>query len=114
MTGRLSDREIFLKAIDLTGDARRAFLDEACGDDVELRHRVERLLEVDARPSEASTTPYVSEPSRRRCSIRRTTPQVSATRSDSGPATSSMASRSSKHLVRAAWVSSISPSSSSR
>ncbi len=63
MTDRPSDREIFLKAIDLTGDARRAFLDEACGDDVELRHRVERLLEVDARPSEASTTPYASEQS---------------------------------------------------
>lgn len=35
---------IFQSAIDRTPDQRSAFLDTACGDDVELRQQVESLL----------------------------------------------------------------------
>ena len=45
MTG--SERTIFLEALDRADPAERAaFLDRACGDKAELRHRVERLLEA--------------------------------------------------------------------
>lgn len=40
----MSERDIFLKAIDLSVENRRAFLEEACGTDAELRHKVEALF----------------------------------------------------------------------
>ena len=43
----VTERTIFLEALDRTDPAERAdFLDRACGDKVELRHRVERLLQI--------------------------------------------------------------------
>jgi serine/threonine-protein kinase len=43
--------EVFDGALDRTGDARRAFLDEACAGEPELRREVEALLSADARPA---------------------------------------------------------------
>ena len=44
----MSDESIFAAALDKApGADRRAFLDEACGDDGALRQRVERLLDAD-------------------------------------------------------------------
>ncbi len=44
----MSDESIFAAALDKApGAERRAFLDEACGDDSALRLRIERLLEAD-------------------------------------------------------------------
>ncbi len=40
-------REIFAKASNLAGAERTAYLDEACGDDADLRNEVESLLEHD-------------------------------------------------------------------
>jgi serine/threonine protein kinase/tetratricopeptide (TPR) repeat protein len=46
----MDDESIFLAAIDKApGAERRAFLNEACSGDDALRHRVEQLLEADAR-----------------------------------------------------------------
>ena len=42
-------RDIFMNAIDLEGPARVAYLDQACGDDLDLRAEVEKLLAVDDR-----------------------------------------------------------------
>ena len=46
MTGEqiVSDREIFKKAVQLPPEQRAAYLDEACGDNLELREDVESLL----------------------------------------------------------------------
>ncbi|MBL8695427.1 MAG: protein kinase [Planctomycetes bacterium] len=41
-------REAFERAVALEPDRRRAYLDESCGDDAELRTLVERLLEEDS------------------------------------------------------------------
>ncbi|MHC4406583.1 MAG: hypothetical protein ACYTG0_43715, partial [Planctomycetota bacterium] len=42
----MSDREIFMAALDKTSpNERNAYLDEICGDDAELRRRVEALLQ---------------------------------------------------------------------
>lgn len=40
--------ELFRQAIDLSPDARPAFLDAACGDDLELRAEVDELLAIDS------------------------------------------------------------------
>ncbi|MCP5516291.1 MAG: protein kinase [Verrucomicrobiales bacterium] len=58
-------RDLFLEAADMDdGPARAAFLDEACGDDLVLRQRVEALLNAEARaggpPSAASSAVPVS------------------------------------------------------
>jgi WD40 repeat protein/serine/threonine protein kinase len=46
----MSDESIFAAALGKApGAERRAFLDEACGDDEALRRRIERLLEADDR-----------------------------------------------------------------
>jgi serine/threonine protein kinase len=59
MTG--SERTIFIEALDKADPAERAaYLDGACGDDADLRRRVERLLEaIDSAGSfmESSTAP---------------------------------------------------------
>ncbi|WP_221031496.1 serine/threonine-protein kinase [Actomonas aquatica] len=44
-----AEDEIFLNALERTGAARAAYLDEACGDDSELRTRIERLLAMSER-----------------------------------------------------------------
>ncbi|MHC4403702.1 MAG: WD40 domain-containing protein [Planctomycetota bacterium] len=42
----MNEREIFMAALDRTSpEERRAYLDEVCGDDVDLRQRVEALLQ---------------------------------------------------------------------
>src|SRR5262249_3881787 len=44
-------KSIFLAAVEMaTGEERAAFLDDACGSDVELRRRVEKLLRVHDEP----------------------------------------------------------------
>ncbi len=40
---------IFDRALELAGDARSRYLDEACGNDEELRAQVEKMLEADQR-----------------------------------------------------------------
>ena len=40
----MSEREIFFAALELDGDARAAYLKEACEGDEALREGVERLL----------------------------------------------------------------------
>src|SRR5580700_533221 len=49
-------QEIFQAAIDLSAAPRDAYLDEACGDDADLRARVHRLIEA------ADETQTISEP----------------------------------------------------
>ena len=46
MDEHTSDRveEIFMAALDVPGEGRSAFVDDACGDDEALRAEVERLL----------------------------------------------------------------------
>ena len=56
-------REIFLKACDLPVGDLPDFLDASCGEDIALRARVVRLLELDRRDAEAPTTPHPPEPS---------------------------------------------------
>jgi len=46
--------ELFQRAVELPGAERRAFLDEACADDEELRREVELLLRHDESSSEGS------------------------------------------------------------
>ena len=48
MTGEqiLSDREVFKRAVPLPPEERAAYLDQACGDNVELRQEVESLLQA--------------------------------------------------------------------
>ena len=41
--------EIFLKVCDLPAGDRTAYLHEACGDDTELRHELEKMLKQDGR-----------------------------------------------------------------
>ncbi len=41
--------ELFHTALECSPEARRAFLDKACGEDTELRRRVETLLSQDAQ-----------------------------------------------------------------
>ncbi len=47
MGERRKAKSVFLLAADLTGDARRAVIDEHCGDDAALRAEVESLLRFD-------------------------------------------------------------------
>ncbi|HEY7547377.1 MAG TPA: hypothetical protein VID27_20950, partial [Blastocatellia bacterium] len=49
--------EIFYAAIERDSALRPAFLDEACGDDVELRAEVESLIAAHERPGEFIDTP---------------------------------------------------------
>jgi len=37
-------KEVYDRALDLSGDAREGFLAEACGDDEDMRREVESLL----------------------------------------------------------------------
>ena len=66
----MDDRSIFLDALDKGGpEDRTTFLDEACGDDAELRRRVEILLAahedagsfLDKRPEELAATASTEE-----------------------------------------------------
>jgi serine/threonine-protein kinase len=50
---------IFDAALDLAPNDRAGYLAQACADDFELRHRVERLLEAHDRPSEFLQAPAV-------------------------------------------------------
>ena len=49
-------KRLFLVVADLPADERRAYLDEACADDAELRREIERLLASDRRPDELLAT----------------------------------------------------------
>ena len=54
MTSRRHKRltEIFLRASELPEKRRRAYLDEACSDDADLRARVEGMLYAEQDPPE--------------------------------------------------------------
>ena len=58
--GSMSELDIFAKLIEMPADQRPAELDRACGDDVEMRARLERLLENDEKADEKflSPTPF--------------------------------------------------------
>jgi eukaryotic-like serine/threonine-protein kinase len=59
-------RDVFLSAAEVTAAARAAYLDSACGPDVELRVAVERLLDAHANPAkvlEATVGPARPAPS---------------------------------------------------
>ena len=43
---------LFERALELDGDERRRFLDELSESDLELRTEVERLIELEGRPSD--------------------------------------------------------------
>src|SRR5688500_924592 len=43
-------KDLFLEALDRPPDERAAFVAEVCGDDVDLRHEVESLLQFHAAP----------------------------------------------------------------
>lgn len=49
--------EIFTKAAELPPECRRAYLEQACGGDEELLHKVEELLEVQQRSKEFMENP---------------------------------------------------------
>jgi serine/threonine protein kinase len=58
MTGnRKRDVEVFTEAIQLPNEERIAFLDRACADDVDLRHRIEKLLRSNDRAWDFLETP---------------------------------------------------------
>jgi len=50
MAAMKNPRDIFLDALDRAPADRAAYLDEACGDDAALRHRVEALLRAHDDP----------------------------------------------------------------
>jgi predicted ATPase/tRNA A-37 threonylcarbamoyl transferase component Bud32 len=50
-------RDVFEQALDLAPSPRAAFLDEACGRDLDLRREVEAMLEVHDRPGTFLTVP---------------------------------------------------------
>ncbi len=54
--------ELFHRAAELHGDARRAFLAEACAGDDALRRELESLLASDARTGELRVQPFVARP----------------------------------------------------
>src|SRR5438874_13694501 len=51
--------ELFKRALDCPGEQRSVFLDETCGDDVELRREVESLLRFNEHDSEFLEQPAV-------------------------------------------------------
>ncbi len=55
-------KSLFLAALEKAGDERRAFLDEACAGDPELRGRLEQLLRAHERPDSLPAAPPVSGP----------------------------------------------------
>lgn len=56
----MEDKDIFLQALELESpEERKAFLDEACGDDVTLRALVDELLDSSAEAGEFLETPAV-------------------------------------------------------
>jgi len=69
MTGEFSTgqwnrvREIYERALELTGADRRAFLDESCAGDEALRARLERLLSAYENNPDFLETPLLLEPS---------------------------------------------------
>ncbi|HTL54058.1 MAG TPA: serine/threonine-protein kinase [Candidatus Limnocylindrales bacterium] len=54
---RKRDIELFTEAIQLALEERMAFLERACGDDVDLRHRIEVLLKFNERAGDFLETP---------------------------------------------------------
>ena len=54
MTSRRHQRltAVFLRASELPEEERRAYLEQACGDDADLRARVERMLQAEEHPPE--------------------------------------------------------------
>src|SRR5438046_2409902 len=55
-------KELFVAAVDLPDSgARIAFLESACGDDADLRHRVELLLRAHSDPASILDQPLVAE-----------------------------------------------------
>src|SRR5262245_39728141 len=57
----MSERDIFMAARGITDPAARAsFLTEACGDDLAMRKRVERLLRADGAPDSILDVPAVA------------------------------------------------------
>lgn len=57
----MTERELFEKAMLLAGDARHAFLDDACGENEGLRKRVEDLLTVHDEASSFLIVPAAGE-----------------------------------------------------
>jgi WD40 repeat protein/serine/threonine protein kinase len=58
----MTERTIFLTALDITGQAeRRAYLDQACAGDAALRHQVEALLAAHEREGEFLDVPAVEQ-----------------------------------------------------
>jgi serine/threonine-protein kinase len=53
--------DLFHAALERSPEARRAFLEEACGEDVELRRRVEMLVSKDAQAGGFLETPVLAE-----------------------------------------------------
>src|SRR5262245_13585023 len=52
---------LFFAALDKSPEERAAFLDDACGQDAEMRRRVERLLDAHARVGTFLQTPALGE-----------------------------------------------------
>ncbi len=53
--------ELFHTALEHSPEARRAFLDKACGEDTELRHQVETLLSQDDQAGSFLETPAIAD-----------------------------------------------------
>jgi hypothetical protein len=53
--------EIFLKALDLASEQRRAFLDQACADNPGLRGQVEALLAASERAGSFLEAPAIEQ-----------------------------------------------------
>ena len=53
--------DLFHAALERTPDARRAFLDETCGEDGELRQQVERLISKDEQAGRFLETPVLAD-----------------------------------------------------
>jgi hypothetical protein len=65
MTNPPQAKDIFLQALDKDSPAqRRKYLDEACGDDVNLRRRVDALLEAHDEPESYLDRPAIQLSSR--------------------------------------------------
>jgi serine/threonine-protein kinase len=53
--------ELFHAALERSPEARRTFLDEACGENTELRGQVERLISADNRAGHFLEMPLLPE-----------------------------------------------------
>ena len=63
------DVEVFMEAIQLPNDERISFLDRACADDSDLRHKIEKLLQSNDRAGDFLQNPPTSSISEGRAKV---------------------------------------------